>query len=115
MVPPVLLFRDLSPWTLGGTPAQLPKRGRRARHSTRRAEPAARGSPAAARRAPIAAPSRAPRRARGRHVGSAVRPRRPAVLPEFRNETYTDFTLPANRAAYEAALAKAAKEAGGRH
>jgi 1-pyrroline-5-carboxylate dehydrogenase len=37
------------------------------------------------------------------------------VLNEFRNEPYTDFSKPENKAAYEAALAKAAKEAGRRH
>ena len=37
------------------------------------------------------------------------------MLTEFKNEPFTDFTLPANKAAYEAALAKAAKETGRRH
>jgi 1-pyrroline-5-carboxylate dehydrogenase len=37
------------------------------------------------------------------------------VLTEFRNEPYTDFTKPENKAAYEAALKKVAGEAGGRH
>jgi 1-pyrroline-5-carboxylate dehydrogenase len=37
------------------------------------------------------------------------------VLTEFRNEPYTDFTRPENKAAYEDALARAAREAGQRH
>jgi 1-pyrroline-5-carboxylate dehydrogenase len=37
------------------------------------------------------------------------------VLTEFKNEPFTDFSIPANKAAYEAALAKAASEVGRRH
>jgi len=37
------------------------------------------------------------------------------VLNEFKNEPYTDFSIPANRAAYELALANATKEVGRRH
>jgi len=37
------------------------------------------------------------------------------VLTEFRNEPYTDYSTPENRAAYEAALKRAAAEAGRRH
>jgi 1-pyrroline-5-carboxylate dehydrogenase len=37
------------------------------------------------------------------------------VLTEFRNEPYTDFKHPANKAAYEAALKQAAAEVGRRH
>ncbi len=34
------------------------------------------------------------------------------TLPEFRNEAYTDFSLPANRRAMEAALAQARAQFG---
>jgi 1-pyrroline-5-carboxylate dehydrogenase len=37
------------------------------------------------------------------------------VLPEFRNEPFTDFTQPANRAAFEQALAKVSEERGRLH
>jgi 1-pyrroline-5-carboxylate dehydrogenase len=37
------------------------------------------------------------------------------VLNEFRNEPFTDFSRPENKAAYEAALAKATEEIGRRH
>jgi 1-pyrroline-5-carboxylate dehydrogenase len=37
------------------------------------------------------------------------------VLTEFKNEPFTDFSVPANKAAYEAALKKAAGEVGRRH
>jgi 1-pyrroline-5-carboxylate dehydrogenase len=37
------------------------------------------------------------------------------VIDEFRNEPFTDFGKPENKAAYEAALAKATKEIGRRH